>query len=111
VTLLAFCFNLLDFKYMVVLFLVYALFGASLTIISFMTRNFLSDVRIELRDVVKAFLLCIPEIVVLRYILAWTRLLSIFFYRGKKTKWGAIKRYKIAYDVSEAENVSKDRTP
>lgn len=102
VTLLAYCFDLLNFKYMVALFLVYALFGAMLTIISFLARNFLSDIRVRKRDVVKAFLLCIPENIFIRFLLAWTRLFSILFYRGKKTKWGAIKRYAIDYDSNQS---------
>lgn len=101
VTILAYCFNLLDLKYMLILFLVYAFFGAMLTIISFLARNFLSDIRIRKRDVVKAFLLCIPENIILRFVLAWTRLFSILFYRGKKTKWGAIKRYEIDYNQNQ----------
>lgn len=102
-TLLAYCFDLLNVKYMILLFCVYALFGASLTIISFMARNFLSEVRIGFGDIVKAFLLCVPEVVFLRYILAWTRLASMLFYRGKQTKWGEIKRYEIAYDAEKAQ--------
>ena len=98
ITILAYCFGLLNLKYMVILFVVYALFGSMLTIISFLTRNFLSDIRIRKRDVIKAFLLCIPENIFLRFLLAWTRLFSVLFYRGKKTRWGAIKRYKIDYD-------------
>ena len=101
VTILAYCFGLLNLRYMIVLFLVYALFGSMLTIISFMARNFLSDVRVRKRDLVKAILLCVPENIFLRFLLAWTRLFSILFYRGGKTKWGAIKRYKIDYDSNQ----------
>lgn len=103
VTFLAYCFELLNLRYMLILFLVYALFGSMLTVISFLARNFLSDVRVRKRDVVKAFLLCIPENVCIRFILAWTRFFSILFYRGKKTKWGSIKRYAIDYDREKAE--------
>lgn len=104
-TLLAYCFDLLNVNYMILFFCVYALFGASLTMISFMTRNFAGEVRVGLRDIGKAFLCCIPEVVCLRYLLAWTRLLSLLFYRGKQTKWGKIQRYEIAYDT---EGVQKD---
>ena len=90
-------FGLLNFKYMVIFFLAYALFGAMLTVISFLARNFLSDIRIGLGDTVKAFLLCIPENIFLRFLLAWTRFFSILFYRGKKTNWGAIPRQQISY--------------
>lgn len=97
VTCIAYMFGLLNFKYMVIFFLAYALFGAMLTVISFLARNFLSDIRIGLGDAVKAFLLCIPENIFLRFLLAWTRFFSILFYRGKKTNWGAIPRQQISY--------------
>lgn len=98
VTILAYLFGLLQLEYMLILFLVYAVFGSMLTVISYLARNYLSDTRLGFGDVVRAFLLCIPETIGLRFIMAWTRLMAIFFYRGKKTKWGQIKRYKINYD-------------
>lgn len=98
VTLLAYSFGLLNVKYMLTLLVVYAVFGSMLTLISFLTRNFLSDVRIRKRDVLKAVLICVPENLCLRFLLEWTRLFSILFYRGKKTRWGQIKRYRIDYD-------------
>ncbi|MDI9468735.1 MAG: glycosyltransferase [Bacillota bacterium] len=98
-TVLAYFFDLIAFEYMLMLFLTYALFGASLTIISFTTRNYLSEVPVKFGDVVKAFLLCIPENVLLRHVFVWTRLFSILFYRGKKTKWGKIKRREISYSA------------
>ena len=101
ITLLAYLFGLLDFSYMLILFLVYAVFGSLLTVISFLARNFLSETHLSFGDVVKAFLLCIPENIGLRFIMAWTRLMAIFHYRGKKTSWGQIKRYKINYGSSK----------
>ena len=98
VTLLAYLFGLLNVRYMTIFFLVYAIYGALLTVISFMARNFVSDIKVGFWDIVKAFLICIPENMILRFIMAWTRLLAILFYRGKKTSWGQIKRYDIDYD-------------
>ena len=101
ITLLAYAFGLLNVQYMIVFFLVYALFGSLLTVISFMTRNFVSTTRVSFKDIIKAFLICIPENMIIRFIMAWTRLFAILFYRGKKTKWGQIKRYKIDYNQSQ----------
>ena len=98
VTFLAYVFGLLNLKYVLALFLIYALFGSMLTVISFITRNYLSDIRVRPVDILKAFLLCIPENIVIRFILAWTRILAVFFWRGKKTRWGEIKRKKIDYN-------------
>ncbi len=102
ITLLAYMFGLLNLPYMLILFLVYAVFGSLLTVISYLSRNFLSDTHLGFGDVIKAFLLCIPENIGLRFIMAWTRLFAILFYRGKKTKWGQIKRYKIQYESDKA---------
>lgn len=105
VTLLAVMFGLVEFKNMAIFFFVYIFFGAILTVISFLTRAFLSDVKIDKKDVVKAFILCIPETLCLRFILAWTRIFALFFYRGKKTKWGRIQRVKINYDTEDMQSV------
>lgn len=106
VTLLAYSFGLLNVKYMLTLLVVYAVFGSMLTLISFLTRNFLSDVRIRKRDVLKAVLICVPENLCLRFLLEWTRLFSILFYHGKKTRWGQIKRYQIDYDSDKQQQSS-----
>lgn len=97
ITVLATAFGLLNVEYMIVFFLVYAVFGASLTVISFLTRNFLSETRVKTKDILKVLLLSIPENIGYRFVMAWTRIFAILFYRGKKTKWGAIKRVSIDY--------------
>ena len=103
VTALSYAFGLLNLKYMLILFLAYGLFGAMLTVNAFLTRNFLSDTKISFGDVIKAFLICIPENVIIRFIMAWTRMAAILFYRKNKTNWGQIKRYKINYDNTKTK--------
>ncbi|WMI82632.1 glycosyltransferase family 2 protein [Anaerotignum sp. MB30-C6] len=98
ITLLAYKFGLLNREFMIILFLTYAVFGSMLTVISFLTRNFLSDTRISAKDVLKSIFLCIPENIIMRFILAWTRMVSLLFYRGDRTNWGSIARTKIKYD-------------
>lgn len=98
ITVLAWVFGLLNVQYMIFFFIVYALFGSMLTIISFLTRNYLSDAKIRKRDIVRAFLLAVPENIVLRFILAWTRMSALLFYRKDKTNWGSIKRVEINYE-------------
>lgn len=97
VTALAVVFGLLSIEYMIKFFLVYAVFGSSLTVISFITRNFLNDVKVNPIDVLKVLFLSIPENIGLRFVMAWTRMASLLFYRGKKTSWGSIKRVAINY--------------
>lgn len=101
ITVLAYMFGLLNPSYMLILFLVYAIFGSLLTVISYLARNFLSDTHLSFGDVIKAFLLCIPENIGLRFIMAWTRLTAIFSYKRKNASWGQIKRYKINYNTKK----------
>lgn len=98
---LAYTFHLLDLRYMLLFFLVYALFGSMLTVISFITRNFLSDHQVCFSDIIKAFLLCIPENAVIRFIMAWTRIIAMLTYRGNNASWGKIQRVKIDYNSSQ----------
>lgn len=104
ITIAAYCVGVLSLPVALALFLIYAVFGALLTVISFVSRNFLSQQRVSYADIGKAFLLCIPENVVIRIVMAVTRLLAPLYMRGKKTKWGEIKRVKISYDSDEGEN-------
>ena len=101
ITVIAYMFGLLNPTYMLILFLVYAVFGSLLTVISYLARNFLSDTHLSFGDVIKAFLLCIPENIGLRFIMAWTRLMAIFSFKKKKASWGQIKRYKINYNAKK----------
>lgn len=101
ITILAYCIGVLSMQTAIALFLIYAIFGAILTVISFVSRNFLSKQRVDYKDIMKAFLLCIPENIVIRIILSITRMLAPLYMRGKKTKWGEIKRVKISYDSNE----------
>lgn len=101
-TVLAYFAGVLNIEVMLALFLIYAVFGSLLTVISFTSRNFLSNQRVKFWDIIRAFLLCIPENVFLRMVLAWTRLLAPLYMRGKKTKWGKIKRVEIDYNSDES---------
>lgn len=95
ITLLAACHGLLNLPYMIAFFLIYAVFGAMLTVIAYLARNFRSDTHLGFSDVLRALLLCVPENAVIRLLLSWTRLIAVLFYRGKKTSWGKIRRYEI----------------
>lgn len=99
-TLLAYYAGLLSFTHMVWLIGIYALFGAMLTVISFTARNVLNEQSVSFGDILRAFALCIPENLGLRFILAWTRIFAPLHMR-KNMKWGEIKRYKISYDSSK----------
>ena len=50
------------------------------------------------RDVLKAVGLCLFELVILRFILAWVRMAALLGYKKKKQSWGRIERKKINFD-------------
>ena len=102
ITVVAYLTGLLNFENMMILFLIYAVFSSMLTVISYATRNFVSKQGVRFKDIIKAVLICIPENVGLRFVMAWTRLFAVFHMRGKNTKWGEIKRYKINYDAKKS---------
>ena len=84
---------------MITFFLIYAVFGSMLTLISFLTRKFLSNTKIRVMDIIKVCLLCIPENVVLSFIMAWTRIFDILFYRGKKQNGDKLSVLKYDEDI------------
>ncbi len=101
ITLLACWFGVLSPASVLYLAVTYAVFGSLLTVISYLARNYIGDTRLPYRDIIRAILLCIPENIGLRFILAWTRLLAIFQYRSKKVSWGKITRYQIHYQSNK----------
>lgn len=92
---LAFAVNLINVPFMILFFLIYAVFGAALTLTSFLSRVYMQNTRLTPLDVVKAVLLCVAENVCLRFIQAFTRMTAFVGYRKRKNQWGQIKRQKM----------------
>ena len=84
-----------NFKFFITFSLLYALFGASLTMTSFFARVQVSDVNLRFRDVLKAALMCLLELVFMHTVLTYVRATAFFGYRKKKLQWGRIERKKI----------------
>lgn len=91
---LSFAVNLINVPFMILFFLVYALFGCVLTLTSFFTRLYLHKMRISFRDSLKAIALCGFELVGLRFVLMLVRLNALIGYRKNKHVWGKIVRHK-----------------
>ena len=100
-TLLAFYCNLLNISFMFIFFATYSVYGILLTLISFLTRNYLNQLKLTPKDIFKAILIAIPENIILRPILSVVRMVSLLTYRAKKTQWGNIKRYQNKTDLGE----------
>lgn len=91
----AFAVDLINVPFMLLFFLIYAIFGCVLTLTAFFARTQTIDLEISVGDVVKAVLLCFFEICVLRFVLAFVRATAFVGYKKKKLNWGRIERKKI----------------
>ena len=92
---LAWWFDLINVPFMVLFFLIYAVFGAILTLTAFFSRIYTSDLTVSFGDGVRAACLCLFELVFLRFILAWVRCTAFIGYRKRRLSWGRIERRKI----------------
>lgn len=87
--------GLVNIKYMLYFFLLYAIFGGLLSITSFFARIYVNNTKVSIKDLLKVFFLCIVEITALRFYLSVIRILSFIGYKKKKNNWGSIKRYRL----------------
>ena len=71
------------------------IYGKGLQPVSFEGNEFAIDLRLTLRDVLKAVGLCVVEVSCLRFVMAWVRMTALIGYRKKKHTWGHIERQKI----------------
>ena len=87
--------DLINVPFMLLFFLIYAVFGGVLTLTAFFSRIYTADLSVSFRDGVKAVCLCLFELGLLRFILAWVRCTAFIGYKKKKLNWGRIERRKI----------------
>ena len=87
--------DLINVPFMLLFFLIYAVFGGVLTLTAFFSRIYTADLSVSFRDGVKAVCLCLFELELLRFILAWVRCTAFVGYKKKKLNWGRIERRKI----------------
>ena len=92
---LAFVADLINVPFMVLFFLIYAVYNCVLTLTAFFARIQTIDLKITVCDVLKAVLLCFIEVSALRFIMAFVRATAFIGYRKKKLNWGRIERQKI----------------
>lgn len=92
---LAFMVDLINVPFMVLFFLIYAVYSSVLSLTAFFARIHTVDLKLTFGDVLKAVLLCFIEVSFLRFVLAWVRTTALFGYKKKKSNWGRIERKKI----------------
>lgn len=88
----ALSFGLLNVPFMIIFYLLYTLFGCIMSLTTFFARIHLTKNKLSFSDICKAFLVCLFEIVVLRFILMVSRLTTIFGYKKKRMKWEKLNR-------------------
>ncbi|MHB1152432.1 MAG: glycosyltransferase family 2 protein [Eubacteriales bacterium] len=93
--LLAFAVDLVNVKFMIMFFLVYAGYNSILTLTAFFSRIQTIDLKISFKDTVKAILLCFFEVSLLRFIMALVRATAFFGYKKKKLHWDKFERNQI----------------
>ncbi len=92
---LAWAIDLLNVKFMIMFFMIYAVFSAILSLSAFFSRIYTTNMRLSIGDSLKAILLCFFELTCLRFVLAWVRSTAFIGYRKKRLSWGRIERKKI----------------
>lgn len=86
--------GLLNIPFMLRFYLLYAIYGAILTVTAFFQRIYTQNLKISTYDVIKACIMCVVENVFFRIFLDFVRASSFIGYRRKKNQWGQIKRQK-----------------
>ena len=94
VILLSAAVGLLNYRFMIMFFLLYALYTVIITLTAFFARIQTTDLKIGFPDILKVMVLCIFEVTVLRFVLAVVRFTALFGYKTGKKTWGSISRYK-----------------
>lgn len=91
---LAGCVGLLNVPFMIYFYLLFALYGAILTMTAFFQRIYTQNLKVNGQDVLRACVICLVENVFFRFVLDFVRATAFIGYRKRKNQWGQIKRYK-----------------
>lgn len=91
-TIISLYFGILNVPFMLIFYLLYTLFGCVMSLTTFFSRVHLANNKLSLLDICKAFLVCLFEIVILRFILMLSRLSTFVGYRKKRMRWEKINR-------------------
>lgn len=87
--------DMLNLRYMLLYFVIYAFYGALLSMTAFFSRIHTIDMKLSFKDMCKAFLLCMFEITFLRFDLAAVRAGAFIGYKKNKLNWDKLARQKL----------------
>ena len=94
-TLVAYMIGIINMRFMVTFYVLYACYGAILTLTAFLAKIYTQNIKMGLTEILKAIYLCLAEAVFLRYIQTFARMSAFAGYRKRKNEWGKIARKKI----------------
>lgn len=86
--------GILNFPFMVSFYLLYAFYGAILTITAFYQRIYTQNLQVSGEDLLKASVVCLVESIFFRPVLEFVRLTAFIGQRKSGTQWGYIQRHK-----------------
>lgn len=92
VTALAMAFNYINTPFMVLFFLIYALFGSIMSLTAFFARTQTRDLTLTARDALKAVGLSLIEVTVLRFIMSLARMTALVGRKAKGRHWERVSR-------------------
>lgn len=92
--------DMLNVRYMVLYFVLYALYGALLSLTAFFSRIHTIDMKLSVGDMLKAILLCLFETTFLRFHLAVVRATAFIGYKKNKLNWDKLERQKLNQESS-----------
>lgn len=84
----------LNAAFMLRFYVLYAVYGAILTMTAFFQRIYTQNLRISRGDILKACLMCLVENLFFRFFLDFARATAFIGYKKKKNQWGQIKRFR-----------------
>ena len=84
--------ELLNYRFMIMLFALYAVYGGILSLTSFSQHIYINRFKLSFFDIIKAMLLCVFEFGVFRHIFVVVRIMAFLKYQKNKMAWGKIKR-------------------
>lgn len=94
VTILALVVGKLSLDFAIRFYLLFAIYGAILTITAFFQRIFTQKLTISRMDLARACIMCLVENVFFRFVMDYVRLFAMITYRRDKSTWGHITRRK-----------------
>ncbi len=92
VTVAAALVGLLNAKFMLQFYLLFAIYSSILTITAFFQRIYTQNIHISRQDVLRACIMCLIENIFFRFVFDFIRLSALIGYQKNKGTWGAIKR-------------------